>query len=169
MSPYHTIVAYCPLCEKQMRYETVSRKTPPELGCPKVICPHCHQETYDLNITELAIRPRRWYEEHYSNPAVYIPLLILPWIALLAFALIGMQYEAIRNLPAVVLVILIFGILILGNWPAWRYLTDRTSIKVDARFDREYKESEKRLQDPEYKRFLQDSGYLKRMGVDYIL
>ena len=170
MSPYITIRAFCPLCHQEIYHKTVLSNTPTPCGDPRITCPHCGRETTDDNVLELALRPKSWYDTHYMKKTVYIPLIFLPFLGLLVFGLIGMQFEAVRRLPAIVLGLLVFVIFILGLIPGIRYMRHRCDVKPGtAQFESDYRKSEERLRDPQYKQFLFDSGYVKRHGMDEVL
>ena len=169
MSPYRTILARCPICREIMYKKTVISNAPTACGDPRITCPHCGRETTDDNVLELALRPRAWYDENYARPAVYITLLFMPWVLLLAFGLIGMQFKAVRELPAFVLVTIVLSIVVLGHIPGIRYMVKRCDVKPTSdHFEHDYWESEQRLRDPAYRQFLLADGYLQRHHIENI-
>lgn len=166
MSPYYMYRAYCPLCGQQMYEKRVRSGTPTPCGDPRITCPHCGRETVDTNVLELALRPKQWYRDHYMKRTVYIPLMLLPFALILAFGLIGMQFEVVRRLPVLALVFVFILLFILGIVPAIRYMNGRCDVRPDTvRFETDYRKSEERLRDPEYRQFLRSSGYLEKKGV----
>lgn len=166
MSPSHTIKAICPLCGQVMREKTVWSHRWGEYGDPRITCPHCGKETTDDNITELALRPREWYTQHATNRLIKILLFAMPFILLLLLGAVASATEIFRNMNLLLGVVIVLACFALGLIPALRYTTGRHDFVLDEAFEAAYLQSEKRLrEEPGYKRFLVDSGYLKRLNI----
>ena len=91
--------------------------------------------------------PKAWYEKHHRNP------IIASLLSLLIFALLLFS----SKFPIVVLFLMLILYFI--------YRTNTTKISVQTPgFEKAYEESENRMSDSEYKQFLIDSGYLRRVN-----
>lgn len=150
MTVRHTI--RCPQCSRVTLQATGN--IPLEFGDPRSTCPHCGAQYFNPWIIELAYLPKEWYEKNHRRF----------WIMLLLFLLPPAMFPFILRLPENMIGYGVVALMIL--WAVsisfYQKKTSRISVK-DERFDRQYRASERRLSDPEYKKILSESGYIKEM------
>ena len=145
----------CPQC--RYRIEQSSGEIPLTYGDPRCICPHCGAEYINSWVVELAFMPKEWYEKNHRKGWLIFLLFVLSMAIPLMTLKIALNGAMWVGYVSVVLCIIGIGYSIY-----YKSKTTRISIN-DTGFEKKYEESEKRLSNQEYRQFLVDSGYYKKM------
>ena len=130
----------------------LSRKTYSQIGFGNALvrCPHCGQYTIDSNIKEMAMQPWQYYLDNQQlKENKIVKYLVYGWLPALYIILgISGALKSSENFSAVRMVILVLLYAIgIGVYNAKM----SKGFNIDSYFEKQYKESEKRLADPQYR------------------
>ena len=142
----------CPYCGKTYEtYSTYTKQYQNHSGIPFVTCNHCGGHFIDQDIKEPALKPESANEITVVN---CIFAMFMPWGLMGILLTIGlMDYDS----PPVVLCIIAAVLDIIYVSSVIYFLIKRKILNEEA--EREYAESYKRLQNPEYARALKEAGF----------
>ena len=132
----------CPYCEKIYEIYEYQGSPPARYGSPIITCSACHHTFKDLEYRELA------FQKPDISDTLPVRISSIVWFAFFAYVGISMFYDD----TGLSIVLLIFSII-----PPFRDLATYEQRKEGLR--NEKKESEKRLQDPQYALILKALGY----------
>ena len=110
------------------------------LGNPIKICPHCHRSYIDMDVIEWEYSPiYRKISYYFANNRI--------WICLIPSMLVG------ALTPGTIQISLLFAFL------TFAFIFFLCSLYVKVKIKKEIPQSQKRLQNKDYVRFLQNSEY----------
>ncbi len=140
------LISKCHHCGGELSRKTTSQTN---YGNALVRCPHCGQYTIDSNIEEMAMQPWKYYlDNQQPKENKIVTYLLYGWLPVLYIAL-GVS-GAIKNLENSTIP-MILSILLYAIGIAVYRIKMSKGFNIDSYFEKQYKESERRLADPQYR------------------